>query len=339
MAGIFRGQGCSIGRLALLPALLFAIAASPAAIAQLYDQPVLVVDPGMHVAPISSVRVDAAGDIGVTGSYDKTLRVWSPIDGTLLQTIRVPAGPNNTGKIYDVAVNSPGDLVAASGWTRWAIDKREHFIYLFDPRTGKMLARITDLPVDIKSLAFSADGRYLAAGLSFGMGLYVYDRDRLWSEAFHDIDYTGDIYGLAFGADGRLATTSFDGYIRLYDRDFKLIAPHAVGRDGPFHIAFSPDGNTLAVGYLKSTSVSLFDGHSLTPLPGPNLYGVTYGNLSAVAWAKDGKTLYAGGRYYPGDGDYRRRILAWAGAGQGERRALPAADNTIYDLALCQTGV
>ena len=38
-----------------------------------------------------------------------------------------------------------------------------------------------------------------------------------------------------FAADGRLATTSWDGKVRLYDRDFKLIVParKATGGEQP----------------------------------------------------------------------------------------------------------
>ena len=66
MAGIFRGQGRSIAR-TLLPALLFVVFASPSALAQLYDQPVLIIDPGMHTAALRDASVDAAGRIAVTG--------------------------------------------------------------------------------------------------------------------------------------------------------------------------------------------------------------------------------------------------------------------------------
>jgi len=335
MAGIYRGQGSAIARsVALLPAFLFAVVASPAAIAQLYDQPVLVVDPGMHTALIRNVDVDAAGRLAVTGSWDKTVRVWSLTDGKLLQTIRMPAGPGDIGKIFAVAMSPDGDLIAAGGWTANMPDVS---IYLFETRTGKMAARIGGLPENNNSLAFSSDGRYLAAGLGLAKGLRVYDRDRQRTEVFRDTDYGNTIYGATFAADGRLATASWDGKVRLYDRDFKLVVPptKASGGNQPHRIAFSPDGTMLAVGYNDAPTVDLFDGHSLTPLPRPNVDGLGNGSLFIVTWSKDGKTLYAGGQYYDGRG---RPVLAWADAGRGKRRALPAGSNSVTSLVALLDG-
>ena len=189
------------------------VEAAPAAMTTLYEQPVLVVDPGMHSAPIISVAVDAAGRLAVTGSHDKTVRVWSLADGKLLRTIRLPAGPGDIGKIYAVAVSPGSDLVAAGGWAKWTKDAPEDLIYLFEARTGKMIHLISGLPTNTTSLAFSSDGRYLAAGLGGG-GLRIFHRDRKWAKVFADTDYTDSIYGIAFAADGRLAATSRDAMIR-----------------------------------------------------------------------------------------------------------------------------
>src|SRR5260370_4209566 len=103
----------------------------------------------------------------------------------------------------------------------------------------------------------------------------------------------------------------------------------------PHRIAFSPDGTILAVGYEDAATVDLFDGHSLAPLPRPNVDGLRNGNLNNVTWSKDGKTLYAGGGYYDGHG---RPVLAWGTAGRGERRALPAGSDTVSSLAALPDG-
>jgi WD40 repeat protein len=83
----------------------------------LYRDPFLVVDPGMHTASIWRLGGDEAGRFLVTGSADKTVRVWSADDGRLQRTIRVPAGPGNLGKIHSVALSPDGGTIAASGYT------------------------------------------------------------------------------------------------------------------------------------------------------------------------------------------------------------------------------
>jgi WD40 repeat protein len=311
---------------------------APAAMTPLYEQPVLVVDPGMHTAIIKSVAVDTAGRLAVTGSDDKTVRVWSLADGKLLRTIRMPAGPGNIGMIYAVAMRPEGDLVAGGGWTKFTTDAPEDLIYLFEARTGKTVHVISRLPNTTTSLAFSPDGRYLAAGLAGDGGLRIFDRDKKWAEVFRDTDYGDSIYGVAFAADGRLATTSFDGMIRLYDSDFRPVAPPKNGSSGnePFGIAFNPDGSKLAVGYADVSAVDRFDGQSMALLRGQNLDGSAPGVLSTVTWSTDGAVLFAGGLYDEGRGC---PVLAWAGAGQGERRALQTGnDDTITGLAAMPDG-
>ena len=300
----------------------------------LHDRPILILDPGMHTAPIYRADVDAAGAYAVTGSHDKTVRIWSARTGALLRTIRLPRGPGNVGKVYAVAISPDGEFVAAGGWMRGVAG--EEIIYLFDRETGALVRRIEGLPTNVHHLVYSPDGRYLAATLGAN-GLRVYDREAGWDEIARDDDYGGPSYGAAFAADGRLATTSLDGHLRLYDRAFQRVAVTKV-EDGaePFGIAFSPGGDRLAVGYADSTAVSLFDGRDLTPLPGPDTEGIDNGILSGVAWSADGATLYAGGRYDHEEG--RRPVVVWSDAGAGARRELAAGRDTVMSLRALPEG-
>jgi WD40 repeat protein len=315
----------------------------PAAPPGLFDRPVLVVDPGMHTATIKRASADEDGRWAVTGSDDKTIRVWSLADGAPVRTIRLPAGPGNVGKVFAVAISPDGALVAAGGWTGPA--GHPHAVYLFDRATGALVRHIEGLPDVVNHLAFSSDGARLAAVLGTG-GLRVYAKQTGWEEEARDEDYGGESYGADFASDGRLATTSWDNTIRLYTGDLRgTIRPGRVvqvpGGNRPFGIAFSPDGAQLAVGYSGATGVDRLDAGTLVPLPRPDLDGIDSSSLGsghgAVAWSRDGMTLFAAGRHLIVDKpavyySNSALVLAWAGDGAGARRVLTAGADTVMSL-------
>jgi WD40 repeat protein len=300
---------------------------------ELYERPVLVIDPGMHTSAIHDVAVGAEGRWAVTGSEDKTVRVWSLADGSLLRTIRLPAGPGNVGKVDSVAMTPDGVLIAAGGWTRETKPDMREQIYLFDCASGALRRRIEGLPDAAFHLAFSPSGDLLAATLGSG-GLRIYARDRGWAEVARDVHYDWPSYGAAFAPDGRLATTEFGGKVRLYAGSLMgdilpTVAIEAPGGSRPYGIAFSPGGSRLAVGHIAE-AVDLLDGRTLASLPGLDLRGINNGSLSQVAWSADGGILFAAGRYSTG---HTLPVLAWSDAGVGARRAIPAGSDRVSGLA------
>jgi WD40 repeat protein len=297
--------------------------------AQPSAQPVLRIETGTHTAVIRRIGVDAAGRYLVTGSDDKTVRVWELATGRLQRALRPPIGEGYEGKIYAVAISPDGRLIAAGGWTGYEWDK-QHSIYLFDQGSGRLALRMSGASNVVNHLAFSPDGTRLAASLGAGAGIRVF-RVSDGAEIGRDTGYGADSYSLDFDRAGRLVTSCFDGYLRLYDRNLKLIKKvRAPGGEQPYDVRFAPDGAKVAVGYNDITRVDVLDGASLEGLYQPDTSGVSNGNLTTVAWSTDGSALYAGGRWNIGGIDPIRR---WSDAGRGRYQDLAAAGNTILSLA------
>lgn len=319
--------------LSLLAAVAFigiaaGAAAQEASLETLPQQPVLVLEPGVHTAVIWRADVDAEGRTLVTASADKTVRVWSAESGALLRTIRLPQAPGDVGKAYSVAISPDGAVVAAGGWTT-RVHAAEN-IYLFDAETGAMTSRIGGLPGSVYDLAFSPDGRRLAATMCCGAGLRFYDRDRGWEELARDSDYGSHSANAAFDKDGRLATTGSDGMVRLYDQAGRRVAIADAGGEESFGVAFSPDGLRLAVGILDTPEVRILDGASLSLLSRPDTSGIDNGDVLMVAWSSDGTRLYASGQY-SNDGDFNP-VVSWDASGSGPRREFDAGKTTSTAL-------
>ena len=310
MAQVCRHRRTIAAALSALAALIFAPALAQDHVskrgADLYERPVLVVDPGMHTAKIQSLAVDAGGRFAVTGSDDRTVRIWSIAGGNLLRTIWVPVGPESVGDVYAVAISPDGSTIAAGGWTETL--NGDLPIYLFDRDSGNLVRRIHgDLPNVTLSLTFSPDGRYLAATLGGRNGLRIFDQNKNWGEAFRDDQYRDRSDGAAFApSDGRLATTSYDGLIRSYRYDpnsgspnFRRVGEPSKAPSGKFPrgVAYSPDGKLLAVGYNDVAAVDVLDGATLQHVGGhkPADVRASPNGASRVAWSRHGQTLFAAG--------------------------------------------
>ncbi len=314
--------------------LLGMMAGGPLRAGEPPSAPILRIETGMHTAPIWQVSVDAAETMLLTVSEDKTARLWSLPEGKLLRILRPPIGDGYDGKLYAGVLSPDGTLAAVGGLTGYGWDT-SHSVYVFDTGSGALVQRLGGLPNVVLSLAFSGDGKRLAAGLGGANGIGVWETET-WAMVGEDGDYGGGVYGLSFAADGRLAVTSYDGSIRLYDADLTLqekVSGPSGGR--PNRLAFSPDGRHLAVGYYDRKRVEVRDGTDLRLLWQPDVSGGTDSNLASVAWAREGDALFAAGQ---GGQNGKLSLRRWSDGGRGSFKDFGLSEDTVFSLIPCGEG-
>ena len=196
----------------------------------------------------------------------------------------------------------------------------------------------------VQSLGISPNGKFLAAVLSAGGGLRVWERrsEALtdWKAPSSDKTYgRGDATGLTFDRDGNLFTVAQDGNIRRYRRG-QWQVPHAIQATGkkPYSAAIHPDMEKIAVGFTDSTAIGLYNAENLKPLPSAfgSTAGVQEGALAAVAWSASGRELYAGGSLKK---EGKHIVRVWAADGSASHDIPGVAEDNILSMIPCSNAV
>jgi WD40 repeat protein len=302
-------------------------------------RPLLRIEGNMHTKAILRIATDSGNNFLASISLDKTIRIWQLPSGRLRKTIRVPIAPGSEGELSAVAVSPGGGIIAASGSTGNTWEKGEgYFIYLFDTATGHMQTRIGGLPAKAGHLAISPNGKYLAVVMegSYGLRVYKIKNGRLLRSDKH---YKNSSTWVDFDKDGRLVTSSLDGFIRLYDERFSLLQKKKISSDyKPHSVVFSPDGEKIAVGFRNRPTVVVFSAEDLSLLYFPDATSGV-GDFRTVAWSVDGKSLYGAGDH---NNHQRRLIRVWKKSGRpgvdGEYTDLPVSSSVLTQIIPLQDG-
>ncbi len=328
----------------LAAALALSALAIDARAQDLPDQrPILRIEPGMHTAMIRRISVDASCSLLVTGSDDKTGRVWSIPKGgrgpmELLHTLRVPIGDGYEGRVNSVAISPDGKWIAAGGWdAKWAVERSMN-IYIFDTATGRILTTLGPLGEAYYHLVISSDGSRLAVTMNGGRGMQLWDT-ATWQLLAEDTNYNAkDVYGAVFDRGNRLFTVSYDGQVRRYNAaghlEAKAVTP---GGKLPYGIAMHPSGGKIAVTFDNSKAIDIYDTRTLKKIVSPDTSSIPRGNFYGVTWSPDGLRLYAGGRGYQVNG--RNVVVIWDNEGH-KQAEIPLTRNSILELLPCgQDGI
>jgi WD40 repeat protein len=228
-----------------------------------------------------------------------------------------------------------GRWLAAGGWDAAAEKTGKIPLTIVDLSNGA-IRRFGAFEDVIHRIAFSADGRRVAVGLDGNQGVRALD-SATGAELLADRDYGDSVYGLAFAPDGALVTSSYDGQLRRYGPDLKLMVKRAAP-DGkqPYGVAIDPTGRRIAIGYARQTAVSILDAKTLAPLAKAQTDDLGNLDLSGVAWSRDGATLVAGGKANAQfQGEWRHFLRRFDVNGQRHGADVAASNTTIMDVRTC----
>jgi len=228
-----------------------------------------------HTNQIKDLAFTADGSRIITGSNDKTIRVWNAMTGAQVGQMI------NTQEVRGIGCAGSTEFVAAGG--------TGNFVTLWEVATGAMRGRLQQQSGGIEGVDMSADGR-LVVSAGKDKSLMVWDiqkgsmvralgggDDELYCVAFSpdmarmaaggeeedvrqwllpDFSAVGvlsghdnDVISVAYSRDGRyLASGSKDHKVIVWDAaSGQERYRRDVGAD-PWSLAFSPDGQFLAVG-------------------------------------------------------------------------------------------
>ena len=244
-----------------------------------------------------SLAFSSDGRTVAGGQSDGKIFLWSVESGTFLRA--TPAVANSIGShpILNLAFSSDGETLAAG--------VEDGTLRLYDVKTAAHLDTIGYIPSNIRSIAFSPDGKTLAIGSGYNAGAIS-----LWDTASSTLLYsfradTSTVNSVVFSPDGKtLVSGGRDNHLRLWDVETgnllqafppRLLPNQAINEI--HNISFSPDGKTLVI--VQDEFIDLRDMETDTILCSTGFSSSTSFskvNISdgRVAFSPDGKTLVIG---------------------------------------------
>lgn len=183
---------------------------------------------------ILSLAFSPDGRVLASGDSEAALRLWEMASGRIVRTLHGHRGP-----VGAVALSPVAGVVASAGG---------HAIHLWGP-AGERPVRTFETASDdnVEALAFSPDGRLLAAGDDLRLRIWEVGSGReLHPSRGHGLP----VGSVAFSPDGKmLASGGEDGVIRLWDaRSGRETGPALPQGAGVLALAFSRDGRFLVSG-------------------------------------------------------------------------------------------
>ena len=230
-----------------------------------------------HEDLVTSVAVSPDGKTIVSGSVDRTVRVWDAQTGAPLRTLQ-----GHEYSVTSVAVSPDGKTIVSGSL--------DNTLRVWDAQIGAPLRTLRGHEDSVTSVAVSPDGMTIVSG-SLDNTLGVWDAQTgapLRTLQGHEDSVTS----VAVSPDGKtIVSGSWDKSMRAWDAQTGAPLRTLQGHDGSvYSVAVSPDGKTIVSGSADK-SVRVWDAQTGAPLR--TLQGHD-DSVNSVAVSPDGKTIVSG---------------------------------------------
>ena len=193
-----------------------------------------------HSGPVIAVAVSADGHRILTGSGDRTARMWDAATGKFLFELE------HSNPVCSLAFSPDSQRILTASF--------DPTPRVWDSANGRILLTLNGHTDGVIGTAFSPDGRYIVTGSD--------DRTaKIWGATNGDclrilIGHSLTVYGVGFSPDGRrVVTSSADQTAKLWDfasgEELLTLNGH---NDSVYSIAVSPDGGKIVTGSVDRTA-------------------------------------------------------------------------------------
>lgn len=273
-----------------------------------------------HSGAVTALAFAPGGHILVSGSADRSLKIWDTVSGQALKTMT-----GDTDTVSAVAFLPNGKRIVSGSFDRTVI--------IWDADTGEAIRSLRsdqtyswEVPPAMWSVTSSPDGTRIVSGSADG-------NIRIWSAATGELlrvlrGHADVVTSVAYFPSGKaLISGGKDGTVRIWDADTWQNLQLFTNQAGPvLSVAVAPNGKRIAAsGAANSVAIWNVDtGQQTRTLTSES------GTLNAVQFSSDGKHLFAGGG--------NSNILMWDAEGGQLLRTLTGHSGSIRSLAVSPDG-
>ena len=229
-----------------------------------------------HTGSVDSVAYSPNGSRIVSGSRDKTIRIWDANTGTQIGNALI----GHTSLVVSVAYSPDGGRIISGS--------QDKTIRIWDANTGAQIGNaLTGHTGSVYSVAYSPDGNRIISG-SQDKTIRIWDSNTGIQIGDALTGSTGYVNSVAYSPDGN-RIVSGGSYIRIWDATSGVqVGSEITGHSTKIKsVAYSPDGNRIISGSRDKT-IRVWDANTGVQIGNPLVH---LASVESVAYGLDGRKL------------------------------------------------